>query len=168
MATPIREECLDSQDRPNEVSNQIQKEFDKIGCTSKVAGKPCGGSVQFNPKTVRCVCRKNSRHGGWAYDEPFSTTVFGVLNDVYEEREKKEHKKLIDLRIKDAHRKAVQESVSRGYNSKKVVGHVRPDGKAPENHTWSYFDGKWVSTCLGKRQAGSGNQPAFKKVKSTK
>jgi len=169
MSTFIKEECLDFNNQPNDNAKLVQAEFDKCGCpyifnSGKKKGQQCGGHLRFKPAHVRCFCHNNKEHNDWAYNEPFNSTVFGVLNAACKEREKEEQVKRIEANIKDAHCKAMWEAVHQGKISKDFVasliemgnlmeiGHVRPDGKAPENQTWSYLDGAWESTCLGKRK----------------
>lgn len=160
MATPIREHCLDENDKPNKCAARVQKALDDAGgCAVLLASGPkkgarCGEKLVFLPANVEVVCESKLKdHREWAYEDRYSEIIFGVINtDTPDAEEVAEAKEADDVRAKkDAVERAGKEAEVLGIEA--GGGHPRPEGKAPEGETWSYFYGEWVTEArLAKRQ----------------
>ena len=147
MATPIREACLDENDKPNETSARVQKALDEAGgCQIVTDGERCGGEIVFVPTFPECMCRKNMRcHRRAAYKQPYGAIVFGVINAVASAEDRAyEQKYKADL-VTAAHRKANEEATNTQFAGPVGSGFLRPMGAAPADETWSYLHVKWVS-----------------------
>ena len=138
---------MDENDKPNETSARVQKALDDAGgCQVVTDGERCGGKVVFVPSFPACMCRTNKRcHRRAAYEEPYDVIVFGVINAADEEREEAYKQKLKAGLVTAAKRKANEEATITHFAGPVGSGHVRPDGAAPADTTWSYLHGKWVS-----------------------
>lgn len=167
MATPIREATLTPFDEPNEVAKRIQEAFRASGCPVLIKsgarkGQQCGGMLIFDALEMWCFCTKIRSHGDEACSPPFNDFIWDVINsipagemeqinkeaeDAYQKRSaietEKEHLTNVRRTEERAQHLAAEESLALGLG----VGefHLRPDGAAPEEMTWSFRLGKWVA-----------------------
>ena len=83
MATPIRENCLNAEDRPNALGHLIHRAIQArhmcphIMKRGKNKGKPCGRYLTFHPAFAEVSCRF---HRFEAYGEEFGDLVLGWIN----------------------------------------------------------------------------------------
>lgn len=125
MATPIREACLDRDDRPNEVAAKVRE---AIGTCPY--GNTCGAQLCFYPMHARIVCAKHPQHSWQAYGSHFGPIVFDVIDRA--ERVKKEAKLFgISVPVEAA-----------------VIGFDQPADPVPLGKTWSYIKGDWIDGTL--------------------
>ena len=144
MATPIRENCLDENDRPNENAARVQAALDIKGCMCiNRPGGRCKSRVVFDAVSGLITCTATPKHTHEAQDPPFGKIVFDVINVIERERMAVEDANMKQERQRFAERKAAEEALALGLTDYTV--HARPDGPAPDGNTWSYSQGSWVS-----------------------
>eukprot|EP01046_Picozoa_sp_COSAG06_P053207 COSAG06_NODE_9142_length_1975_cov_3.842217_3_plen_220_part_00 len=144
MATPIRENCLDENDRPNENAARVQAALDIKGCMCiNRPGGRCKSRVVFDAVSGLITCTATPKHTREAQDPPFGKIVFDVINAIERERMAVEDANMKQERQRFAERKAAEEALALGLTDYTV--HARPDGPAPDGNTWSYSQGRWVS-----------------------
>ena len=142
MATPIRENCLDANDQPNENAARVQAALDVKGCMCiNRPGGRCAAPIVFDA-TIPCItCTKNPKHSRAAYEKPYEKIVFDVINAIEEEEFQQEEEQRKEKRVQLAKRKADEEAGILGLEH--YEAHARPDGSAPEGKTWSFALGDW-------------------------
>ena len=142
MATPIRENCLDANDQPNENSHRVQAALDVKGCLCiNRPGGRCKASIVFDADSCSITCTTNPKHGRAAYDKPYAKIVFGVINAIEEEEFQQEEQERKKRMAKEDKRMADEEAIILGLED--YEAHARPDGPAPDGKTWSFALGKW-------------------------
>ena len=78
MATPIRENCSDANDQPNENNHGIQAALNVKGCMCiNRPGGRCKAAIVFDATKQFITCTTNPKHGSAAYDKPYDKIVFG-------------------------------------------------------------------------------------------
>eukprot|EP01046_Picozoa_sp_COSAG06_P052344 COSAG06_NODE_8766_length_2076_cov_1.308042_2_plen_170_part_00 len=153
MATPIRENCLDENDRPNENAARVQAALDRKGCMCmNRPGGRCKAGVVFDAVSGLITCTVNPKHVRAAHDKPFNKIVFGVINAVEREIAAAADAQIEQERHRSAERKATEEATALGLVEYTV--HARPDGPAPDGKTWSFTRGDWVDEEAVKRPVG--------------
>ena len=142
MATPIRENCLDANDQPNENSRRVQAALDVKGCMCiNRPGGRCKAPIVFDATIPSITCTTNPKHGRAAYDKPYAKIVFDVINAIEEEEFQQEEQERKKRRAKEDTRMANKEAEILGLEDYET--HARPDGPAPDGQTWSFALGKW-------------------------
>ncbi len=95
MATPIREALFDENDKviPH-VYDRIQTALNKDGCpilikSGKRKGEKCGQLIAFCALSPQCMVIRCRFHNREPYEDPYGSIVFGVLDELRKEEEKK-------------------------------------------------------------------------------
>ena len=166
MATPIRENCLDEHDRPNENAALVQATLDHKGCMCiNRPGGRCKAKVVFDAVSGMITCTANKKHAREAQEKPFGGIVFGVINAIDRDICAAQDAQIEQERQQFAKRKAAEEALALGLGSDHGA-HARPDGAAPDGQTWSYARGFWVSEEAVKRPTDpDGNAKAAKRTR---
>ena len=143
MATPIREACLDENDRPTANAARVETALNGKGCHR------CHAKVKFDALTT-------TLHSRPAYDKLYAKCVFKVIGDI--EREDTQQQE----QARYAQRKAKEEAALLDTDGPTTT-HPRPEGRAPEGKTWSFAlgcwqDEGWLASAGKKRKRGTVHQ----------
>jgi len=150
MATPIREALFDENDTviPH-VYNRIRNALYALGgCPTlikrgKRKGEKCGHRIEFCAYSPQCMVIRCRFHSREPYEEPFGKIVFGVLDELRNEEEKKYQEQNRPKLEAYAKKQALKELGEHGITFTDPPFHLRPQGKALSGKTWSYLRGGW-------------------------
>jgi len=153
MATIYRENCLDADNKPNDLSAKIAIHFrNNIKCphtfkSDKNKGKTCNKNVFLCRYTGDYSCSNGRHFKKECYDEPYCKIIFKMIEEEQnKEKEAYEDEYYVDEYYVNFNMRMLKQELKKldlEYDES-IKPQARPNCSAPTGKTWSYYKGEWV------------------------